>query len=155
MRYMILALTMAMALWSLPAHAQGTVEASYGSNAALTGSATFGSLFGVDLNLYADFTPDIETVSMMDESAVSAGVRVERRFGNYGAGLGVALANTIDGRASLGFRDEIGFMDLVVQPLGKIYLDTNSGIVFRGDYRALSEGLTNSVGFGVGVFTGW
>ena len=153
--YVSLTLTVLLSLASLPAHAQGTVEASYGSNAALTASALFGTVKGVELNLFADFTPNIETVSMMDESAVSAGVRLERRFGRFGAGLGVALSNTIDGRVSLGTGDEIGFMDLVVQPLGKIYLDTNSGIVFRGDYRTVSEGLTNSLALGVGVFTGW
>ena len=153
--YVSLALTLLLSLASLPAHAQGTVEASYGSNAALTASALFGTIKGIDLNLFADFTPNIETVSMMDESAVSAGVRVERRFGRYGAGLGVALGNTIDGRASLGTNDELGFFDLVVQPLGKVYLDSHSGLVFRGDYRAISEGLVNSFGFGMGVFTGW
>ena len=151
----LLALALALSLSSLPAHAQGTVEASYGSNAALTTSALFGTIRGVDLNLFADFTPNIETVSKMDESAVSAGVRVERRFGRYGAGLGVALGNTIDGRVSFGLSDEIGFFDLVVQPLGKVYLDSKSGIVFRGDYRALSEGLMNRFAVGVGVFTGW
>ena len=155
MKLLVIALTLALSLLSRPAHAQGTLEASYGSNAAVTASALFGTLNGVDLNLFADFTPNIETVSMMDESSVSAGVRVERRFGRYGAGLGVALGNTIDGRVSVGANDEIGFLDLVVQPLGKIYLDSNSGIVFRGDYRAVSEGLMNSFAFGVGVFTGW
>ena len=155
MKLLIVAMTLLLSFSSLPAHAQGTVEASYGSNAALTTSALFGTLRGIDLNLFADFTPNIETLSMMDESAVSAGVRVERRFGRYGAGLGVALGNTIDGRAAFGRNDEIGFFDLVVQPLGKVYLDSKSGIIFRGDYRAISEGLVNSVGFGVGVFTGW
>ena len=155
MKRLLVALTLALALSSLPAHAQGTLEASYGTNPAVTASALFGTLKGVDLNLFADFTPNIETVSMADESSVSAGVRLERRFGRYGAGLGVALGNTVDGRVSFGVNDEIGFMDLVVQPLGKIYLDSKSGIVLRGDYRVLSEGLVNSVGFGVGVFTGW
>ena len=150
-----LALLLSLSLASLPAHAQGTVEASYGSNAALAASALFGTVKGVDLNLFADFTPNIETVSMGDESSVSAGVRLERRFGRYGAGLGVALSNTIDGRVSFGFREELGFMDLVVQPLGKVYLDRNSGLIFRGDYRTVSEGLTNNFAFGVGVFTGW
>ena len=155
MKYIVIALTLALSLMSLPARAQGTVEASYGSNPALTASALFGTVNGLELNLFADFTPNIKTVALMDKSAVGAGVRVERRFGRYGAGLGIALANTIDGRVSLGLRDEIGFLDLVVQPLGKIYLDSNSGILFRGDYRAVSDGLANNFALGVGVFTGW
>ena len=148
-------MTLLLSLSSLPARAQGTVEASYGSNAALTTSALFGTISGVDLNLFVDFTPNIETVSKVDGSSVSAGVRVEKRLGLFGAGVGVAMGNTIDGRVTLGLGEEIGFFDIVLQPLGKVYLDAKSGIVLRGDYRVLSEGLTNRIALGVGVFTGW
>ena len=155
MRMSIFSVMLSALLVSATAYAQGTIEASYGSNAALTASARLGSIGETHLNLFTDFTPNIETVSMLDESSVSAGVRVERRFGRFGAGVGVALGNTIDGRVSSGIMQDIGFLDLVVQPLGKLYLDTNSGIVLRGDYRTISEGLTRSFAAGVGVFTGW
>ena len=139
------------------AQAQGTVEASYGHNAALTLAGEFGKVGGLNLDLFADFTPNLKTEADEDESGVSAGVRLGRRFGStFGTGVGIGLGNTIDGRLKPGFGDnKLGLWDIQVQPFAKIYLDSKSGVIFRSDYRALSEGLKFPISFSVGVFTGW
>ena len=145
-----------LVLMSTMAFAQGSVAASYGSNATLSLCGDFAEIRDIDLDICADFQPDVSTDMGVDDTGVSAGLQVGKRFSSrIGAGLGLSLGNTIDGRLDTGFGDEIGFWDVLVQPFVNIYLDTNSGLTLRGDYRALSEGLTNQLSFGVGVFTGW
>lgn len=153
----VMFVTIGLVLLASTAQAQGSVAASYGHNASLTAAGTMGSVKGMDLDLYVDITPDLDTEAGEQAATVSAGVRVGKRFSDlFGAGVGVGLGNTIDGRVAAGFgEDSIDVWDMIIQPYGKVFLDQNSGVILRGAYRALSEGLTRDFALSVGIFTGW